>query len=112
MDLTGKTDVFYSLEAKTSNMDRLEKCVPAMDKQSIRTIHNSIYKKEVAPDYYDSMQIAKTATKMKTMKKDTLIDISKQEKRDLTKMLKTTEQYNNVLRDNERAEYIKKLLGN
>jgi hypothetical protein len=39
-------------------MDRLTKGVPEIGKQSKRTQHNSIYKKETGPDYYDSIKIA------------------------------------------------------
>ena len=91
-------------------MDRLDKSVPAIDKQSVRTTFNSIYKKESAPDYYDSMKIAATENHLKTNKKTAFVDLKKQTKRDFTKMLQTTEQFKNVLRENERAEYVKKLL--
>ena len=36
--------------------------------------------------------------------------MKRQANRDMTKMLQTTEQYKNIQRDNQRSEYIKKLL--
>ena len=68
-------------------MDRLNKGVPEIGKQSKRTQHNSIYRKESGPDYYDSIKIASVETNLKTQKKNTLVELKKQTGRDMTKML-------------------------
>jgi len=93
-------------------MEKLDKIVPVFDKQSNRFQHNSIYRKtcDLVPDYYDSIKIAAVDGDLKSTKKQAFIDIKKQTNRDLTKMLQTTEQFKNIKRDNERADYIKKLL--
>ena len=91
-------------------MERLDKSIPKLEKGLNRVAHNSIYQNLQNPDYYDSIKILKTQIKVQTKKTDAFVDLKKQQKRDLTTMLQSTESYKNVLRDNKRADYVERLL--
>lgn len=64
---------------------------------------------DLSPDHYDSVKIAKVNLKARK-RSDALVDMSKQKRRDMNEMLKTTEFYKNVQRDNHRNDFIKNLL--
>ena len=107
--LGGKSSIFYNTK-KEKTMDRLEKSVPAIGKTTKRINFQSIYKKESAPDYYDSVKVAETQTKMISTGKKPFVDMKKQTKRKFEDQLNKTDFHRNVLRDNARQDYIKNLL--
>ena len=80
-----------------------------------RTSRNSAFgsmylqEEDFTPDYYDSVKIAEVANKIKQRVKPH-VDMKKQTKRDFDKLLRSTEAYRNVERDNQRQDYIKNLL--
>ena len=65
--------------------------------------------RDLSPDHYDSVKIAKVDLKLR--KKSTpLVEMKKQTKRDFSKMYQTSDFFKNIQRDNDRHDYIKKLL--
>jgi len=54
---------------------------------------------DYTPDYYDSIKIAEVANNIKKKVKP-YVDMRKQKKRDFGKMLRTTDAYANVQREN------------
>ena len=65
--------------------------------------------RDLSPDHYDSVKIAKVDLKLR--KKSTpLVEMKKQSKRDFSKMYQTSDFFKNIQRDNDRHDYIKKLL--
>lgn len=77
-DLSSTNDKFYQNgEQKLQVMERLDKLVPAIDKQSKRGVHNSIYQREWVPDYYDSTKIASVENKIKPAKKGAYVEMKR-----------------------------------
>ena len=108
--LEGKSENFYETQKKVKVMERLDRSVPDMSRTSNRGTFQSIYKSEVAPDYYDSDKIVKAQNRLQHKKRNAFVDLGKQTKRDFSKMWQTNDNYKNVVRENQRAEYIKNLL--
>ena len=102
--------MFYNTFKKTENMERMDRGIPDMNKTTQRGNFQSIYRKESAPSYYDSVKVADKHKELVTNKKNSMVDFKKQTKRNYDAMLHGTEFYRNVQRDNERQDYIKKLL--
>jgi len=69
-----------------------------------------MYKKDIAPDYIDNLKVAKIQESLVQKKKNALVELGRQKKRDFTAILKVTDAYSNIQRDNQRAEYIKQIL--
>ena len=94
-------------------MSRLDKNCLNFSGYEKRSNLGSIYKTSQAVDPYDLKKV--DMGKLKTTKntgKNILVQMNKQEKRDVTKMYKHSvgEAYANIQRENEKADYIKKLL--
>ena len=70
-----------------------------------------IYRQEAdyTPDHYDSVKIAAKAEHLKKQTKP-YVNMKKQTKRDFNSLLQKTDFYKNVLQDNARADYIKRLI--
>ena len=77
IDLGGKSSVFYDTDKKFKTMKRLDKSVPVMKNTTDRVQHNSIYKRDAVPDYYDSLKVADAKTKIMEKKKKPFIDMKK-----------------------------------
>lgn len=69
-----------------------------------------MYKKDIAPDTADNLKAAQAQLKLVHPKKEGFVEMKKQNQRDFTKLLQGTEAYKNILRENQRAEYLKNLL--
>jgi hypothetical protein len=80
---------YDAAKPKLMMMDRLDKLIPAIDRQSVRAEHNSIYRRRAdkTPDYYDSVKIASTTNNLKEAKRGASLELKKQPKRDMTMML-------------------------
>lgn len=58
-DLNDTIDGVYDLTKKEKSlMVRLDNSVPHIDRVSKRGFHNSIYKKDIAPDNTDNLKVA------------------------------------------------------
>ena len=68
-----------------------------------------IQEKDYSPDYYDSVKIAQDIIKNKPNKKP-MVKMAKQTKRDFDDMWKNSEAYRNIKRENDRSDYIQRLL--
>mmetsp|Transcript_9941 Transcript_9941/g.12387 ORF Transcript_9941/g.12387 Transcript_9941/m.12387 type:complete len:98 (+) Transcript_9941:1490-1783(+) len=93
-------------------MRHLNKGITKFDLRTDRAnSFNSLYRQEAdyTPDHYDSMKIAEKAERFKRRTKPH-VDMKKQTKRDFDRLLQTTDFYKNVLHDNARLDYIKKLI--
>ena len=110
MSLGGKSSVFYNTFKKNENMKRLDHSVPKIDRTTQRINFQSIYRRESAPDYYDSVKVAEVHKGLITKNKNPHIDMKKQVKRNYESLLNGTDFYKNVQRDNARQDYIKRLL--
>ena len=75
--LGGKSNVFYNTFKKTGNMERLEKGIPDMNRTTQRGNFQSIYRKESAPNYYDSVKVAEVHKELITNKKNSMVDMKK-----------------------------------
>lgn len=83
------------------------------DGYSVRSTTNSIYRREISLDPHDFYKVERGRIKTtKNTGKSVNITFKKSTKRDITKMYKGTEQYANIQRENEKADYIKNLLMN
>ena len=96
-------------------MERLDKKTMDFGKYENRSYIRSIYRTDdqVPKDPYDLKKVETGKNKTtKNTGKSVLVDLKKQEKRDFTKMFKGSvgEAYANIQRENEKADYIKKLL--
>lgn len=96
IDLGGKSCVFYDPDAKLKVMNRLEKNVPDIGKITTRVGHNSIYRREAAPDHYDSNKVAETRKRMISNESKPYVDMKKKPARDLNKMVNNSEFYKNI----------------
>lgn len=96
-------------------MTRLDKCTKPFDKHQSRHEAGGIYRKDWAAtkNPYDSERVEQgiKATKAGTGKSN-LVDLKRQQKRDYSKVVKASvgEAYANIQRENEKADYMKKLL--
>ena len=63
----------------------------------------------MSPDFYDSVKIANDQIKQRK-KSSAFVEMKKQTKRDFSKLWQGSELYKNIQRENQRTEYIKKLL--
>jgi hypothetical protein len=59
-----------------------------------------MYKKNIASDYYDNLKVAATHEKLIQKKRNSFVDIRRQKKRDFTVLLKGTDAFVNIQRDN------------
>lgn len=75
--LGGKSNVFYNTFKKTGNMEKLEKGIPDMSRTTQRGNFQSIYRKESAPNYYDSVKVAEVHKDLITNKKNSMVDMKK-----------------------------------
>jgi hypothetical protein len=96
-------------------MPRLDQKCLKFEGYEKRNMIGGIYRRDFdkPTDPYDIEKV--DLGKKKTTKnsgKSVLVDLNKQEKRDVTKMYKQSvgEAYANIQRENEKADYIKKLL--
>jgi len=111
MDISSRVDVVYNVFNKEDfTLKKLEKGIPDLKKLSQRDGPKDMYKKDIAPDYLDNLKVAKVQERLVQKKKNTLVELGRQKKRDFTAILKTTDAYANIQRDNQRAEYIKQIL--
>ena len=106
--------MFYNSNAKLNNMKTLDRGIPNFRNTTARkTSFGNMYRQDddLSPDFHDSVKIAKV--EIKNRKKSTVfVDMQKQTKRDFTKLYMTNDSYKNVVRENARNDYIKKLLRN
>ena len=94
------------------SMLRTDAGVPILNKTTNRrAAFGNMYKQEddFTPDHYDSVKIAQDELKIKHKIKP-FVDMGKQTKRDFTKLWKGNDAYQNVLRENARQDYIKRLI--
>ena len=112
LSLSGKPSIFYDTAKKEKMMQTLDKCVPKMDKTTERVGFQSIYKKSSVPDHYDSLKVAKIQENLSHKKKVSSVSMEKQTRRKFETLLGGNDAYKNVMHDNARAEYIKRLLEN
>ena len=112
VNLKDKGEVFYDADAKLRMMKKLDSTAVKLNKVSDRKASfGNMYRqdRDLSPDHYDSVKIAKVDLKLR--KKSTpLVDMKKQTKRDFSKMYQTSDFFKNIQRDNDRHDYIKKLL--
>lgn len=111
-----RTEQYYDTECKERKlMERLDKkCLPfdAYEKRNkVGSIYREDYDKRKDPYDLEKVFKGKIAT-TKNSGKSNLVALDKQEKRDITKMYRGTvgDAYANIQRENEKADYIKKLL--
>jgi hypothetical protein len=111
-NLKDKAEANYDLNAKLGVMKNLTKTAAKLNKVSDRKASfGNLYRqdRDLSPDHYDSVKIAKVDIKLR--KKSTpLVEMNKQTKRDFSKMYQTSDFFKNIQRDNDRHDYIKKLL--
>ena len=81
-------------------------------KYNPRSIHGSIYRKESSPDYYDTKKVSKGfSLQSQIIQPKALIDMRKKQPRDLSCFVRHNNgAFQNIKRENERQDYIKKLL--
>ena len=77
-----------------------------------RSLHGSIYRKESSPDYYDTKKVSKGFSLLsQIVQPKALIDMRKKPARDMSSFVKHNNgALQNIQRENERQDYIKKLL--
>jgi len=86
--------------------------IPSFGKNSNRTTTwGNMYRhdRDLSPDLYDSVKIANQTIQQKR-KTSPYVDMKKQKKRDCMEHLKGNDFYRNVQRENERMDFLKKLL--
>ena len=83
-----------------------------MDRTTERVGFQSIYKKVSVPDHYDSLKVAKQHENLVQKKKVSSVSMEKQTRRKFETLLGGSDAYKNVVHDNARAEYVKRLLEN
>lgn len=109
-------NVFYDVDKKdVLLMERLGRKTMKFDNYSGRSMDQSIYQKDwqASQNPYDFGKVEKGMIKTtKGSEKSNLLDLNKQKKRDMRQVYRGTvgEAYANIQRDNEKADYIKRLL--
>jgi len=53
-DISVKNEVFFDMSKKDKILTKIDTGIIKFDKRSNRSFHNSIYKKDIPPDYYDA----------------------------------------------------------
>eukprot|EP00347_Sterkiella_histriomuscorum_P010785 403374929 len=103
---------FYDTTVKDKLLAKINTNVLDFDKVNNRSYHGSIYMKEKSPDWYDANKIEKGFQQTSNfISPKAMLDLKKQTSRDFTRMYKQQgEMYANIKRDNERHEYLKRLL--
>ena len=64
---------------------------------------------DLSPDFHDSVKIAKAELKNRK-KSSAFVDMKKQKRRDFTQLYMVNDSYRNVVQENARNDYIRKLL--
>ena len=78
ISLGGKSSIFYDTDKKFAVMKRLDRGIPTMQKVTKRVNHNSIYRRDEVPDYYDNLKVAETKKNITEKKNEPYIDMKKQ----------------------------------
>ena len=92
-------------------MMSLNKGIIKFKNQDGRNKHRSIYRREQSRDPYDFERIQAGLTKtVKGASQQNLVPMAKQSKRDMNMILKSTEAYANIKRENDNADYLKMIL--
>eukprot|EP00347_Sterkiella_histriomuscorum_P023863 403333124 len=113
MDISQKNaGVFYDAN-KDVILNKTTLQVMKFDKINHRDYQGSIYRREKSPDYYDHEKITsgfQSQSQFVTPK--VMLDMKKQPGRDFTKLYASTggEAYKNIQRENERQDWIKRLV--
>ena len=112
LDENGKVPYYNCKNKSLSTVNNLDKLTPNFNRNTGRKASfGNLYRDDddLSPDHYDSVKIAKADIKSRK-RSHAFVDMNKQTKRDFSKMLETSDFYRNVKQQNERSDFIKKLL--